>query len=89
MSKYQKVSKYYESGCSIEYFGYKTGVQFHDTPLVVEQNNYTTKTVNALIVYDLDNWPEVLLRNFTLKNWLFNVTNIRHNNDKSKYVYRL
>ena len=34
---------------------YNIGIQFNNIPLVVEQNNYTTKTVNAYIVYDLDN----------------------------------
>ena len=34
----------------IKYFGYKIGIQFNNTPLVVEQNSYSTKTVNAFIV---------------------------------------
>ena len=37
---------------NVKYFGYKIRIQFNDTPLVFEQNNYTTKTVNAYIVYD-------------------------------------
>ena len=62
-------------------------MQFNNTPLVVAQNNYITKTVNAYIVYDLDNWTKNPLRNFTLKNCLFGATNIVKNNDKEKYVY--
>ena len=30
-------------------------MQLNKKALVVEQNNYTTKTLNAYIVYDLDN----------------------------------
>ena len=41
------------------YFGHKIGIQFNNTPLVVEQNNYTTTIVNIFIVYDLGNWPRV------------------------------
>ena len=72
---------------SIKYFGYKIGIQFNNTPLVVEQNNYATKIVNAYIIYDLDNWPKVPLRNFTLINCLFGAINILKNSDKNKYVY--
>ena len=45
------------------------GIQFNKTPLVVEQNNYTTKIVNVYIVYDLDNCSKNPLRNFTLINF--------------------
>ena len=31
-------------------FGYKIGIQFNNTPLVAEQNNYASKIVNAYIV---------------------------------------
>ena len=63
-----KLVKLHEGFLSyIRYFGYKIGIQFKNTPLAVEQNNYTTKIVNVYIVYDLDNWPKVPLRNFTLK----------------------
>ena len=55
--------------------------------LVVEQNNYATKTVNADIIYDLNNWPKVPLRNFTSKNCLFYVTNVTKHTDKEKWVY--
>ena len=44
--------------------------------LVVDQNNYSTETVNVYIVYGLDYWPENPLRNFTLKTCLFGATNI-------------
>ena len=40
---------------NIKYFGCKIGIKFNNTPLVVEQNNYKTKTVSAYIVNDLDN----------------------------------
>ena len=72
---------------NISYFGYRIGIQFNNTPLVVEQNNYTTKTTNAYIVYDLDNWLKIPPRNFTLKYYLFGANNIAKNSDKSKYVY--
>ena len=36
-----------------------------------------TKTVKAYIVCDLDNWPKIVLINFTLKNCLFGATNIK------------
>ena len=62
-------------------------MQFNDTPLVVEQNNYATKIVNTFIVYDLDNLPKIPLRNFALKNCLFGATNIAKNSYKSKWVY--
>ena len=38
------------------------------------------------MVYDLENWPKIPLRNISLKNCLFGVTNIVKNSDKSKYV---
>ena len=66
---------------------YKIEIQFNKTPLVIDQNNFTTKIVNVYIVSDLDNWPKILLRNFTLKNSLFGVTNIAKNSDKSKWIY--
>ena len=62
------------------------GIKFDKDPLPVEQNKYSTKIVNAYIVYDLDNWPNNLLRNFTLKNCLFGVTSIIKNSDKEKLV---
>ena len=65
----------------------KISVNLNKSPLVVQKNNYSTKIVNAYIVYDLDNWPKVPLRNFTLKNCLLGSTNIIKNSDKEKYVY--
>ena len=61
---------------NIKYFGYKIGIQFNRTPLVVEQNNYRTKTVNTYIIYDLDHWSRSTFRNFTWNNCLFSATNI-------------
>ena len=43
--------------------------------------------MNIYIVYDLDTWPKISLRNFTLKNCLFGATNVVKDNDKEKYVY--
>ena len=42
-------------------------VKFNKDSIAVEQNYCTTKTVNAYIVYDLNNWSNNLVRNFTLK----------------------
>ena len=42
-------------------------IKFEKDPLVVEQNNYATKIVNAYIVYKLDGWPKNPLESFTLK----------------------
>ena len=67
---------------NIKYFGKKIGMQFNNTPLVEEQNNYASKIVNISIVYDLDTWPKISLRNFTLKNCLFGATNVVKDNDK-------
>ena len=48
---------------NVRLFGYKIGIQFNKSVLVVEQNNYATKIVNAYIVYNLDDWPKFLLNN--------------------------
>ena len=56
-------------------------LQFDYTPLVVEQNNYTSNIVNVYMVYDLDYWPKIPLRNFTLKLYI----NIVKNSDREKY----
>ena len=32
-------------------------IKFDKDPLPVEQNNHTTKIVNAYIVYELNAWP--------------------------------
>ena len=39
------------------------------------------------IVYDVDAWLKILLRNLILKNCLFRATNIVKNSNKEKYVY--
>ena len=65
---------------------YKTRIQFNSTFLVIEKNNYAAKIVNPYIVYDLDNWPKGLLRNFILQSCLFGVTNIVKNRDKNKFM---
>ena len=36
------------------FFGSKIRIQYSKTPWVIEEENYTTKTVNAYIVHDLD-----------------------------------
>ena len=71
----------------IKYFGYKVGIQFNNTPLVVEKNNYKQKIVNACIAYVLHNWSKVLLRIFTLKKCLFGATTTIKNCVEEKYVY--
>ena len=71
---------------SIKLSEYRIGIKFDKNPLAVEQNNYLIKIVNVYIVYDLEAWPKIMLRNVTLKN-LFGATNIIRNSDKEKYVY--
>ena len=65
-------------------FGCRIGIPFNKTPLVVDRNNYATKIVNSYILYCLDNWLKIPLRNFTLKNYLFGATDIVKNSDKEK-----
>ena len=72
---------------NIKYFGHKIRIKFNSNPLVIEQNNYTTKIGNAYVVYDLDNWLKVPPNNFKFKNCLFGATNIVTNNNKEKWVY--
>ena len=48
-------------------------IKFDKDPLVVEQNNYTTKIVNAYVIHELDTWPKILLNNFKLTKCLFQV----------------
>ena len=59
-------------------------MQFVYAPEVVDQINYATKIVNVYIVYDLDYWPKIPLKNLKLKNCLFGATNIAKNSDKEK-----
>ena len=72
---------------NVERFGCRRGIQFSNTPLVIEQNSFTSKIVNAYIVYDLDNWPKIPLRIFKFKSCLLGATNAAENSDKSKLVY--
>ena len=72
---------------SIKYFVHKIVIQFNNTTLVVEQNIYVIKTVSAFIIFDLDSWPKIPLRNFTLKNCLFGATNRAKDSDKEKWMY--
>ena len=72
---------------SIKLSKYRIGIKFDKDSLTVEQNNYLTKIVNVYIGYDLEAWPKISLRNFTLKNYLFRATNIVKNSDKEKHVY--
>ena len=67
---------------NIKYFLPKIAMQFNNTPLVVEQDNYATEIVNDYIVYNLDNWRKILLRNFRIKNCLFGATTVVKNSDK-------
>ena len=55
--------------------------------LIIEQNNYSTKIRNTYIIYDLDGWTKVPIRNFAIKNCLFGAANIIKKSDKEKYVY--
>ena len=52
------------------------GVKFDKDPLAVEQNNYLTKIVNVYIVCDIDAWPKILFRNFTIKNCFLRAASI-------------
>ena len=49
---------------SIKLSGYKTGIKYDKNHLGVVQKNTLTKIVNVYIVYDLDAWPKIVLRNF-------------------------
>ena len=52
------------------------GIKFDKNFLVVEQSNQAAILVSAYIVYELLTWSNNSLRNITLKNCLFGVTNI-------------
>ena len=45
------------------------------------------KTVNAYIVFDLDNCPKTSLRSFKLTRFLLGAINIVKKSDKEKYVH--
>ena len=72
---------------NIKWFRHKIIIQLNNTSLVIDQNKLSTKTVNADIVYDVDNCPNIWFWNFILKHFLFGATNIAKNSDKSKWVY--
>ena len=61
--------------------------KFDNDSLAVKQKNYLTKVVNVYIVYNLDNWPKIPLRNFALKNRLFCATTLVKHSDQEKWVY--
>ena len=52
------------------------GIKFDKDPLVVEENNYMTKIVNAYSAYDLYVSPKIPLNNSKLKNCFFSATNM-------------
>ena len=66
---------------------YRIRIKLDKEPLAIEQNNYLTKIVNIYIFYDLNAWPKIPLRNFTIKNCLFGAISIKENSDKEKWVY--
>ena len=70
---------------SIKRSRYKMGIKFDKNCLVVEQNNYLNKILNAYVVYNLDAWPKILLKHFTIKNCLFGATSIVKDSDKEEY----
>ena len=43
-----------------------------------------TKIVNGCIAYDLDVWPKNTFKNFKIKNYLFDATNIVTKSDEVK-----
>ena len=47
---------------------YRMGIKFDKDSLNVKQSNYASQIINIYIVYDLDAWPKILLRNFPIKN---------------------
>ena len=59
-------------------------MQFNNTHLVLEQNNYASRILNVYIVSDLHNLPKYLLRNLTPKSCLFGATNIVKSNEKEQ-----
>ena len=69
---------------SIKLSSCRTGIKADKEPLAVEQNNYLTKIVNIYIVYDLDPWPKVPLRNFTLKNYLLGAASVVKISEKER-----
>ena len=72
---------------SIKLSKYKIRKKFDKDPLAVEQNNNLTKTVNVYIFYELYDQPQFPLKDFTLKNCLFGVTNAVKIGGKDKQVF--
>ena len=66
---------------------YRIEIKFDKDPLAVEENNYTSKVANGYIVYDLDAWPKIPPRNFTINYCLFGAASITKNISKEKYIY--
>ena len=62
-------------------------MKFDKEPLAVEQNDYMSKILNIYIAYNLDACPKIPLRNFSLKNCLFGVTNIVQKTVIKKSMY--
>ena len=63
------------------------GIKFDKNSLAVKQNNYLIKIVNVYVVYDLDAWPKLPVKNFTIKDYLFGAASIVKKTDKEKYEY--
>ena len=66
--------------------GYRIGIQFVNSVLVVEQINYASKIVNTYFLNDLDTGPKIPFNNFELKNCEICVVNTATNSDNSKWV---
>ena len=52
--------------CLTIQFEYIIGIQFNNCTSVIEKNSYSTKTINAYHVCDLDYWLRNMLYNFVL-----------------------
>ena len=71
----------------IKLSGYTIGTEFDSSILLLEQNNYATKTVTVYIIVHLDTWPQISLNDFKLKYCFFSEINIVENSDKGKWIY--
>ena len=58
-----------------------------DYNLIILLQLWNKTTTQQHIINDLDYWPKLPLRSFTLKNRLFGAINIVKDGDKEKYVY--
>ena len=47
-----------------------------------------SKIVSAYFVYDLDDWPKILLHNFASNNWVFGATNKAKDSNKIS-IYKM